>query len=486
MQLSFCPHCFLDTTEGICPRCGFSVAEYETPEKALTPGTIVGGDFKIGRVLGIGGFGITYTGYDKRTGARYAIKEYMPHKIAERRADGSLEVSDSKDKEAYTDGLNMFVEESKILDALTHCPNIVQSFCFIYDNSTGYLIMEFLDGVSLKNILRERGTIDPDYALEALLKTTDALRLVHQRGIIHRDISPENIMVMPDKSIKLIDFGAARFFVGSTRKDESLILKPGFAPPEQYSDEEKQGEFTDIYALAATYYKLVTGKTPPDARTRAVHDSIERLDCECEGVSHHIGLTIHQALSLNYRQRPQNVDEFLDDLLGRPAYSDGSPEPTNAELLQQPTEEIKQQSFFKRMFGEKPEKKEKLVQQEVQPEYVGGGFVGIATTVTPFVRVVSGSINLGQWSIPPDHELSLGRDVNQCDLVINGQSISRKHCTVMYSSSGNYFVLTDYSSNGTFLSDGTRLQPGAAYALDVGSVILLASQNYIMELGVKE
>ncbi len=490
MQLDFCPHCFLDTTEGICPRCGFAISEYKTPEKALKPGTIVGRNYKIGRVLGIGGFGITYTGHDLRTNARYAIKEYMPSQVAIRVENGTLEVPKSEDQETYDQGLTMFLEETNILITLTQCPSIVQAFDFIHENKTGYLIMEFLDGISLKSILRENGTVAADFALEVLLKVADALRSVHNKGLLHRDISPENIMVMPDNSIKLIDFGAARFFVGSKNKDATLILKPGFAPPEQYTNDGTQGEWTDIYALAATYYKVITGNTLPDARTRAIHDTVERLDNHYVSVSHHVGLTIHQALSLNYKQRPQNIDQFVDDLLGRPAYTEAPNEPTQAAILQQPTEEIKQPTFFDRWFKEKPAKKEKPPKSTPQPapqqDYGGGIPVGTVVDLRPFVRVVSGSINLGQWTIPADREMSVGRDFNSCDLVVYGNSISRKHCTVTYSSQSNCFLLTDYSSNGTYLSDGTRMQPGAVYALDAGSVVLLASQDYIMEVGVKE
>ena len=306
-----------------------------------------------------------------------------------------------------------------------------------------------------------------------------------------------------------------------------MILKPGFAPPEQYTNDGTQGEWTDIYALAATYYKVITGNTLPDARTRAIHDTVERLDNHYVSVSHHVGLTIHQALSLNYKQRPQNIDQFVDDLLGRPAYTEAPGEPAQAAILQQPTEEIKQPTLFDRWFKEKPAKKEKPpkveaqpkprpksqpvydgtpvgtvvevhpfvrkkkppkveAQPKPQPDYGGGIPVGTVVQLRPFVRVVSGSVNLGQWTIPADREMSVGRDFKSCDLVVYGNPISRKHCTVTYSSQSNCFLLTDYSSNGTYLADGTRMQPGAVYALDAGSVVLLASQDYIMEMGVKE
>ena len=493
MQLDFCPHCFEATNEAICPRCGFTIGEYETPEKALKPGTIIGRNYKIGRVLGIGGFGITYTGYDLRVNARYAIKEYLPNTVARRGANGALEIIDPSDKEIYDQGLAMFLEETNILITLTQCPNIVQAFDFVHENKTGYLIMEFLDGVNLKSILRERGTIDTEFGLKVLLKVADALRSVHAKGLLHRDISPENVMVMKDESIKLIDFGAARFYVGSKNKDTTLILKPGFAPPEQYSTDGNQGEWTDIYALAATYYKIITGNTLPDARTRQIHDTVERLDNLYTDIPSHVGFTIHQALSLDYRQRPQSVDRFVDDLLGNNLYSQQPDEPTNAYIAQQPTENLaaNPSQKIKSWWSSVKKKTQDFVSElEVNPfqseDYGGGVPAGVITGAHPYVRVVSGAINLGQWSIPTDREMSVGRDFNSCDLVVYGNSISRKHCTVSYSSDRNCFFVTDYSSNGTYLSDGTRLQPGTLYALEPGSVVLLSSQEYIMEVGVKE
>lgn len=486
MQLDFCPHCFCSTNSELCPRCGFSIEGYQTPEKALPPGTVIAKKYKLGRVLGVGGFGITYTGYDLRTNARYAIKEYMPNNVARRDESGTVEVINPLDRETYNQGLNMFLEETNILITLSKSPGIVQAYDFVHENKTGYLIMEFLDGVNLKSILRESGTIPADFSLEVLLKVADALRSVHAKGLLHRDISPENIMVLPDNSIKLIDFGAARFFVGEKNKDLSLILKPGFAPPEQYSSDGNQGVWTDIYALAATYYKIITGNTLPDARTRKIHDTVERLDNHYVSVTPQVGLAIHQALSLDYRQRPQSIDRFVDNLKGRTYYSDTPKEPANAGNMQQPTEEIKPTSFLERLFGDRPEKKEKPKKPETKYDYGGGIPVGTVTGVRPFVRVVSGAINLGQWSIPPDREMSVGRDFHACDMVVSGSSISRKHCTVTYLSREKCFAVVDYSSNGTFLANGTRMKPGNIYALEPGSVVLLSSQKYIMEVGVKK
>ncbi len=492
MQLDFCPMCFAGVSGNFCPKCGFDVASYEWSDLALKPGTIIAGKYKIGHVLGVGGFGVTYTGCDINTNVRYAIKEFMPNDVALREKSGKIVVANPKDAEVYNKGLEMFLYETNILITLSGTQGIVQAYDFVLENNTGYLIMEYLDGVNLKKILRDKGTISSDFALSVLFEIAGALQVVHSKGLLHRDISPENIMVLNDGTIKLIDFGASRFYVGERSKSLSLILKPGFAPPEQYSASGNQGQWTDIYALAATYYKVVTGVTLPDALTRATNDTVERLDKYYVGVQPHIGKAIHKALALNYRDRYQTIDQFTKALK-----MDSAPlqrqTPPALDMSQQKTEEQNQTNFFTKFFGRsssqpsktqyRPTAQKNNIRTNVTNNVSPG--VGVPQPPKPYIRVMSGSINIGLWNIPENTEISVGRDSGICGVVVSGHLISRKHCSVRYDSYSQKFYVVDHSSNGTYFGNGQRMNKLNEYMLDSGSFIMLASQDFIMEVGLK-
>lgn len=488
MRLDFCPRCFNEVNSGLCSKCGFDVEAYESHSKALKPGTIIAGKYKMGAVLGIGGFGITYTCLDLNNRKIYAIKEFMPNNLAIRCENGEITVDNEEDRDVYNKGLETFLMEANILVDLKDVSGIVDMVHLVYENKTGYLVMEYLDGVSLKSVLKNSGTVEPDFALKVIIEVANALKVAHSQGILHRDISPENIMILNDQRksledrIRLIDFGAARYFSVEKNKDLSILLKRGFAPPEQYSLESPQGAYTDIYALAATYYKLVTGNTPPDARdSRAVHDTVERLDGKYLGVSKQVGEVMYKALSLDFRERYRNIDEFLYALCGNDNKKDESYKKEQPAIFGTPTEPQKEAhpGFMERLFGmggkkQKPPKREKIPWNPATEN-----------RKSPFIRVTSGAIDIGKWTIPQDTEMCVGRDFNVCDLVVHGSLISRKHCTVRYNSEADKFIVVDYSSNGTYMYDGTRIERYVEYAFEPGSVVILASTDFIMEVGVK-
>ena len=473
MQLDFCPNCFENTSSNKCPKCGFDIFSMETSPIALKPGTVLSGKYKIGKVLGIGGFGITYMGYDIQKNVKYAIKEYMPKDIALRQPNGKIQPIDQKSINIYKNGLDMFLYETNIMVTLSGSNTIVEAYDFVLENETGYLVMEYLDGINVNKLLNSRGTIDSEFALNVLFEVARALKVVHSKGLLHRDISPENIMVLKDGSIKLIDFGAARFFVGEKSRSLSLILKHGFAPPEQYSSTANQGEWTDIYALAATYYKLVTGTTLPDALSRTTSDTVQRLDKNYPSVKPHVGKAIQKALALNYRERYQNIDQFINALR--------IPESQEVKQEQQYTEKPKHRGFTSWFFGEKVANPPAL-QPASKP---ASPITSPPTPEKPYVRVVKGAVTIGLWDLPGNTEISVGRDANMCSILVSGSSISRKHCSVLYESATGKFVVCDYSSNGTYTSNGERLSNKRKYHMDSGSVIMLATTEYIMEMGVR-
>ena len=492
MKMDFCPNCFQSTGADICPYCNFNISQMAYTYVELKPGTVVADRYKIGRVLGIGGFGITYVGYDLQSKKRYAVKEYMPKDVAIRKENGTVEPNSTRVKDIYNKGLDMFLYETNILITLSGNKGIVEAENFVLANNTGYLVMEYLDGVSVKKLLNSRQVLDPDLSINILTEVAQALAAVHGKGLLHRDISPENIMVMKDGTVKLIDFGASRFFVGERSKSLSLILKHGFAPPEQYSSTSNQGEWTDIYALAATYYKMVTGITIPDALTRSTVDTVERLDKLNPAVKPYVGRAIRKALALRIRDRYQDVNEFIRALrFDDQIQANNVPENFSVQITEPPKP---QQGFFKRLwksFTSVPQGNTvnggSYEYSDNQPTDRGEdfGYQEPEPMVSPYVRVVNGAYTLGKWTLMPDEQNFVGRDSSMCNIQVLDSSISRRHCMIRYSSSSDSFIIVDYSANGTFFFNGTRLQRDVEYTLNKGDCVMLASQDYILEVGLQ-
>ena len=272
-----CYNCFKEKpTGGVCPFCGYdgSGAERKYP-LALKPGSILNGRYTVGRVLGQGGFGITYIAQDYQTGERVAIKEYLPGEFANRTSNQSIQAFSGRQQENYEYGKAQFLEEARTLAAFNGDEHIVRIHSYFEENNTAYFVMEYVDGYALDKYLAQKGgRLSVEEANRLLLPLMESLGKVHAKGIIHRDIAPDNIIITKDGSAKLIDFGAARYSTGEKSKSLDVVLKHGFAPTEQYMRRGRQGPFTDVYALAATYYYAITGKVLPDAVERMQEDTM--------------------------------------------------------------------------------------------------------------------------------------------------------------------------------------------------------------------
>ena len=279
--MSICYNCFREIHEHKkCPFCGYEPALKKGKYPlALIPGTVLAGRYQIGRVLGQGGFGITYIAMDQTTRSRVAIKEYLPTEIAGRAYGTSALQVYSKDRtEEYESGKQQFLSEARTLSEFVGNEHIINIHGYFEENGTAYFAMEYMEGKTLKQVMEESGRpISVQQANRYLLPIMEALSWVHSKGIIHRDISPDNIMIRKDGEAKLIDFGAARYSSGEKSKSLDVILKHGFAPKEQYTRRGRQGPYTDVYAMAATYYYAITGRVPPDAIERSVEDEIISL-----------------------------------------------------------------------------------------------------------------------------------------------------------------------------------------------------------------
>ena len=269
------------------------------------------GEFVIDRVLGPGGFGLTYLARDVSLDAWRAVKEYLPRDCGARRRDGTVGPRSSADAEAYRWGLERFLEEARTLARFDH-RDIVRVYRAFEARGTAYLVMEYVEGRSLAAALRDAGGALPDDRVRAmLLAVTDGLATVHEAGLLHRDIKPDNIMLRPDDTPVLIDFGAARQLTGQRSQSVAALVSPGYAPVEQYSTRNPQGPWTDVYALGAVAYVALSGQVPEEATERADADRLMRVaDAACRPVDAALAAAVDAALAVNAADRPQSVGEW--------------------------------------------------------------------------------------------------------------------------------------------------------------------------------
>ena len=278
-----CDSCFAEITEGKCPYCGYSEDEYVHDPTVLPLGTKLHNKIIIGKVMGKGGFGITYLGYDLRMDKTIAVKEYYPNGIAYRSQTGTdVLVADTKSNDTFDNGTEKFYTEAEMVAQFNGNPNIVGVYDYFRENNTVYLIMEYLNGITLKNYVKKHGKISDGQALFVMDKIAAALSITHSAGVLHRDISPDNIMVCLDGKIKLIDFGAARQIMAESSSNLTVVMKPGYTPIEQYTKKGRQGAWTDIYALGASIYYAMTEKI--------IDDPYERMDNDDEFSENRYGI----------------------------------------------------------------------------------------------------------------------------------------------------------------------------------------------------
>ena len=315
---TLCPGCFSDKgNSDSCPYCGYDESERRTP-LVLPYRTVLNGQFVVGKVLGKpGGFGITYLGWDINLATLVAIKEYLPRDYAGRDSDHASVMAHSReDANLFRFGLEQFLNEARTLARFDH-PNVVRTRSFFEQHGTAYLVMDYLQGVNLAEYLHSKGgRLSEQQASEIMMPIIDGLQEVHAKGFLHRDIKPQNIYVTSNGRPILLDFGAARQAMGERSRSLSVVLTPGFSPYEQYHRRGEQGPWTDIYALAATYYYLMAGQAPPDAPERVAIDELIPLSQFAPMISPGLNDAIMQALSLEAGARPQDVFIFRNIIKG--------------------------------------------------------------------------------------------------------------------------------------------------------------------------
>jgi serine/threonine protein kinase len=281
-------------------------------------------EFEITGVLGEGGFGIVYLARDRLLGREVAIKEYMPASLAARGNDRGVVVRSRSHEQTFAAGLQSFISEARLLAQFKH-PALVEIFRFWEQNGTAYMAMPFYRGKTLKQFLKEhRDEVNEDWLRRLLMPLLDGLQHLHAANCFHRDIAPDNILILGNGQPLLLDFGAARRIVGDVTSGLTVILKPGYAPVEQYADDASvaQGPWTDIYGLAAICHYAITGTVPPASVTRLMRDPMVPLVAQgIPGYSKRLLLAIDRGLAVKPEQRPQSLQEFRKLLEGDAAAS---------------------------------------------------------------------------------------------------------------------------------------------------------------------
>jgi serine/threonine protein kinase len=267
-------------------------------------------EYRLESVLGAGGFGMTYLGYDTLLEKKVAIKEYLPVELAVRALDGAIVPINSGSDYNYQWGLERFLQEARLLAKFSH-PNIVSVIRYFEANGTAYMVMNYESGLSLSQMLKRIPQPDEAMLLNILLPLLDGLHAVHEAGFLHRDIKPSNLFIRDTGQPVLLDFGSARVATGATTRTMTSILTPGYAPLEQYSKDGNQGPWTDIYSLAAVLYRAVTGDNPPDVVTRLKDDPVMgQLLATRDRFSNVFLHGINRGLEVDEKKRPQSVNEW--------------------------------------------------------------------------------------------------------------------------------------------------------------------------------
>ena len=316
--MNLCPFCLNEIQEQTCPYCGKS-ASYTGDPMHLQAGHILHGrnPYILGATLGQGGFGITYIAVDLQTKLRVALKEYFPAYCAGR-SDKVTVTPYRGQEEAFSKGKERFLDEARMLKSLSDLPGMVNVLDYFEANNSAYLVMEFLEGDSLKVYAQKNGKFPAQPFLKQLRPLMEDIERMHQRGVVHRDIAPDNIILTPDGRMKLIDFGAARSYVGD--KSMTVVVKKGFAPIEQYMRRGSSAA-TDVYALAATIYYCITGTVPIDSAERQYDEEMLKSPVSLGAeLSRAQEQALMKALEIQPKKRTQSIAELMKALEAAPKH----------------------------------------------------------------------------------------------------------------------------------------------------------------------
>ena len=329
-----------------CPHCGFDPRSVKGIEYALPMGTILAGKYLVGRVLGQGGFGITYVGWDIALERKVAIKEYYPSGQVSRNpgSRGLTWYTSVQSQQAKQNGTQMFLKEARKMSKVDDIPNVVRVRDLFQENETAYIVMDFVEGETLKARLEKTGPLPWEQAKGIFLPAIQAMEQVHQAGLVHRDISPDNLMLTPDGKVKILDLGAAKDLSVNNGASSMQVAKGGFSPFEQYTQRGSSGPWTDVYAMAATVYYTLTGKLPPVATDRVVEDTISWEEPGLKALSAQALEALQKAMVISAKTRMQSMEELEKGLYSTTVKPEPKPAPQPVQETQpepQPASEVK-------------------------------------------------------------------------------------------------------------------------------------------------
>ncbi len=318
MKLKFCLNCFrqIDDDAHVCPYCHYQEGTPPAKPTYLMPGTIFADHYIIGTALGSGGFSVTYKAFDYNLNKVVAIKEYLPMDVCRRSADSDEVVvfSDEEKEETFLRGKEKFEEEAKRMARFQGVDHIVQVYDTVEANNTCYIIMEYLDGETVESFVKRHGKVDEAKALRIIVPVLEALQVIHSQKMLHRDVSPSNIMLLKDGDVKLLDFGSARYTNTDYSQSLTVLFKEGFTPEEQYYRNGHQGPWSDVYSAGATLYYILTGVVIDSALDRKISDTI-MFPSMFALIHRNVETAIMNALSVDYRSRTQSAHEMRSELL---------------------------------------------------------------------------------------------------------------------------------------------------------------------------
>lgn len=428
-----------------------------TDKRALQPGTLIHNRYRVERVLGAGGFGVTYQVTDTRDNCIAAMKEYMPMDIAYRPVGGKeVRPVTQEKKDFYEKFRKQFLDEAQTIYGFDGHPNIIQVRHLFYENNTAYYVMEYVTGMDLGKFLKKNGGSISWKALKPILyQVVSALKRVHERGKIHCDISPDNIFLLDNGQVKLLDFGAAKSTLRGEVETSVIVAKPAYAPYEQMKG-TNMGPWTDIYALGVTIYSCVTGILPPKSEERIMNDHTVWPSAMGFPVpSQRWEPALKRAMALKREDRYQTVVEFWNGL----TYGD----------MTQPVTPV-----YPYHFSDKQGTTVRLDNES--------GFVGKPAEIVPpvdyglMLECLQG-IMAGR-RIPVKSDLVLGVDPSRCNLLmpVGTPGISRRHLRI-WPENGRICIMDLGSTYGTWLNN-RKMTPGLVYVAPPGSVIFMGRNEY--------
>ena len=454
--MELCLQCMAGrVVNGVCNHCHRPADTGDRPPTALPARITLCGRYYLGRVLGAGGYGITYLAWDTRANRRVAVKELYPMESVDRAAGGRVTVRPGS--EAYFSHIKQrFESEARVLYELADVADIIDVYHLFEENGTAYYAMEYLEGCDLAHLLKTGGPLPWSSLQEPARMVLQALQQLHAKGLIHRDISPDNIFITEDGRTKLIDFGSVRSYARSTQM--TTILKHRFAPWEQYRSDGKQGPWTDIYALSVTLYYALSGKLPPRATDRILNDTVAPLaqlfranPPTAEVPPPHVSQALEKGMAVRAEDRYATVEEFAAALFPGRSLRPG-PRPDNRNTG-----------------GPAP---------RPDNRNTGGRGTGSQRTLV----CVRGALAGRCCPLEPGAVVTIGRDAG-CTVSYAGfdaqrvPGVSRRHCALMMDNKGIVYIRDDNSSYGT-LVDQARIPQRQWVPVPQGAVVCLGCELF--------